>query len=211
MKKIISFSLFGDNYKYLGGILCNIELAKKIYPDWICRVYHDDTVPESYLYEINLYSNVELITMEKTNRCMSLMWRYLAIDDDDVEIMISRDADSRLSYREKKCVDIFMDSDKTLHSIRDNINHPNIMAGMWGIKKNKKINFREKLRDYHTQTDDCDQKFLREEIVPLFSQEYMVHCSSYLNNFPTPKENEYFVGMVFCGTNWGNERGHIFY
>ena len=149
--------------------------------------------------------------MEKTTRCQSLMWRYLAIDDEDVQIMISRDADSRLSYREKKCVDIFMESDKVLHSIRDNINHPNIMAGMWGIKKNNKVNLFKKLSNYNIQTDDCDQKFLREEIVPIFSDSYLIHCSAYLDNFPVKKENEYFVGMVFCGTNWGNDKSHVFY
>jgi hypothetical protein len=211
MKKIITFSLFGDNYKYLGGILCNVELAKIIYPDWVCRIYHDDTVPSSILTEIDSNHNTELVRMEITTRCKSLMWRYLAIDDDDVEIMISRDADSRLSYREKKCVDIFMESDKILHSIRDNINHPNIMAGMWGIKKNKQINLAEKLKDYDIQSDDCDQKFLREEVASIFSNQYMIHCSAYLNNFPVKKENEYFVGMVFCGSNWGHKTSHIFY
>ncbi len=211
MKKVITFSLFGDNYKYLGGILCNIELAKIIYPEWICRIYYDDSVPENTVKEMGQHPNVEIYRMEKTTRCQSLMWRYLAIDDEDVEVMISRDADSRLSYREKKCVDIFMESDKILHSMRDNVNHPNIMAGMWGIKKNKKVSLSEKLLNYQIQTDDCDQKFLREEIVPIFLDSYLIHCSAYLNNFPVKKENEYFVGMVFCGTNWGHDKSHIFY
>jgi len=34
MKKIISFSLWGDNPVYTQGAIRNAELAKEIYPDW---------------------------------------------------------------------------------------------------------------------------------------------------------------------------------
>ena len=39
MKKIISFSLWGNNKGYYDGAVKNILLAQKIYPDWICRFY----------------------------------------------------------------------------------------------------------------------------------------------------------------------------
>ena len=44
MKKIISFSLWGDNTRYLFGAIQNIELAKIYYPDWICRFYINEFV-----------------------------------------------------------------------------------------------------------------------------------------------------------------------
>jgi len=37
MKKIISFSLWGDNPIYTQGAIRNAELAKEVYPDWVCR------------------------------------------------------------------------------------------------------------------------------------------------------------------------------
>jgi hypothetical protein len=39
MKKIIAFSIWGNNYRYLGGALQNAELALHFYPNWICRFY----------------------------------------------------------------------------------------------------------------------------------------------------------------------------
>jgi len=38
MKKVISYSIWGDNPKYATG-------AIKIYPDWICRFYVGQSVP----------------------------------------------------------------------------------------------------------------------------------------------------------------------
>ena len=38
-KKIISFSLYGDDVKYSLGAIRNVEFAKKYYPGWICRFY----------------------------------------------------------------------------------------------------------------------------------------------------------------------------
>lgn len=136
MKKIISFSLYGDHPKYSIGMLCNVELSKKIYPDWVCRIYFGSSVPTQYIEKLSEYENTELIQMDESeNGIFPMVWRFLAIDDDDIDVMIVRDSDSRLSYREKRCVDIFMESDKLLHSIRDNHNHTDIMGGMWGLKK----------------------------------------------------------------------------
>ena len=36
MKKIISFSLWGDILTYTQGAIKNVELAKEVFPDWIC-------------------------------------------------------------------------------------------------------------------------------------------------------------------------------
>ena len=36
-KKVISFSLYGNDPKYCVGAIKNAKLAKYIYPDWVCR------------------------------------------------------------------------------------------------------------------------------------------------------------------------------
>ena len=41
MKKIIAFSLWGDQPKYTVGAIKNADLAKEIYPDWTCRFISD--------------------------------------------------------------------------------------------------------------------------------------------------------------------------
>ena len=61
-------------------------------------------------------------------------WRWMPLNDKDVTIWISRDADSRLSEREAKLVKQWEESGKTLHSIRDHRCHMHcIMGGMFGI------------------------------------------------------------------------------
>lgn len=39
IKKIIAFSLWGDNPKYTVGAIKNAKLTSEIYPGWISRFY----------------------------------------------------------------------------------------------------------------------------------------------------------------------------
>lgn len=211
MKKIISYSLYGGSKKYWYGMLCNVGQAKIIYPEWICRVYYDSTAPSNAIEELSTNENVELVNMDGITEYFKMSWRFLAIDDDDVEIMICRDADSRLSWREKKCVDIFIESDKLLHSIRDNGNHPDIMGGMWGMKKNNRINIKNELEGFGFPPPDPDQIFLRTKVVNKFTDSYLIHCSTYLNSFPIPRENERFVGEWWDENNQGMPKNYIWF
>ena len=38
-KKVISFSVYGEDSKYLLGAIKNVDIAKKYYPGWVCRFY----------------------------------------------------------------------------------------------------------------------------------------------------------------------------
>jgi hypothetical protein len=212
MKKLITFCLYGQQPKYTYGMISNVEIAKTIFPDWICRIYYGNSVPTDIIDKLKTYDNVELVLMnEGSEYIFPMMWRFLGIDDDDVEVMISRDADARLSYREKVCVDIFMESNYLLHSIRDNLSHNNIMGGMWGIKKNDRVKMKELSKDWEGHYYDSDQKFLREKLVPLFNDSYLIHCSTYLRTFPVEKTNEYFVGGWWDENNFGKPQNYIFF
>ena len=52
MKKVISYSLWGDNPIYTHGALRNLEMAKEIYPEWTCRFYLDKNVPEDIVTKL---------------------------------------------------------------------------------------------------------------------------------------------------------------
>jgi len=39
-------------------VLCNVKIARDIYPGWSCRIYHDDTVPREILAELKASSAV---------------------------------------------------------------------------------------------------------------------------------------------------------
>jgi hypothetical protein len=221
MKKIISFSLYGGHSKYTVGAICNAEIAKKIFPEWICRFYCGTSVPEMVIERLKSYDNCEVILMEEDNKYPNMMWRFLALDDDDVEVMLSRDADSRLSNREKFVVDIFLNSDKLFHSIRDSPHHSNIMGGMWGLKKNDRVNkIGELLEKWKMSVENnwqgnsyhYDESFLRNNLGSIFSDSIMIHCSHYLNNFPVEfDEHKHFVGMWFYEDNEGKPYDYVHY
>lgn len=211
MKKIISFSLYGSDTKYTIGAICNAEIAKIIFPDWICRYYCGESVPNEILDKLKSFSNVEVINMKEDTTYSYMMWRFLPIDDNDTEVMLCRDIDSRLSYREKSCVDLFLESNKLLHSIQDHQLHDNMMGGMWGIKKNNRINMKTLAENWKGGMDYfSDQLFIREIIKPIFIDTYLVHCSSYLHNFPVEKTDNYFVGEIFSD-NRGKPYDYIFF
>ena len=190
MKKIISFSLWGNNPKYTIGALKNANLALTIYPGWICRYYVGKSVPDDIINQLESLNNVEIIKMDEEGNWNSMFWRFYAIDDDDVEIMISRDADSRLSLREKLCVDEFMKSDKLFHSIIDHPFHGGIMGGMWGAKKGLITNIKSLINSWEKTNEwQTDQSFLNTIIRPIIQNSYLLHDSINLKNIPSKREN----------------------
>ena len=46
-RRIIAFSLWGSNPRYLRGALHNALLAPSIFPDWTCRFYVDSSVDQA--------------------------------------------------------------------------------------------------------------------------------------------------------------------
>lgn len=195
MKKIISFSLWGDNPKYTIGALKNANLALTIYPEWICRYYVAKSVPNDIITQLESLSNVEIIKMDEEGDWNSMFWRFYAIDNSDVEIMISRDADSRLTIREKVCVDEFINSDKLFHSIIDHPFHGGIMGGMWGIKRGIVTNIKSLIDSWEkTNQWQTDQSFLNTIIKPIIENSFLLHDSINLKNIPHKRENYEYIG-----------------
>lgn len=205
MKKIISFSLYGDNPKYCIGAIKNIKLQPEIYPGWICRVYINNSVPINYIDEIKKLG-AEVIDMSNTNlEKFGMFWRFLAYDDLDVERFIVRDTDSRLNNREKDAVTEWTLSDKNLHIMRDHPQHGVIiLGGTWGIKNDYRFNMRQLIDEYLKIKNEFiygdDQRFLI-KIHKKYMDSMICHDDffDYPNNFPFPtKRNDFeFVGQVF--------------
>ena len=132
MTKVIAFSLWGENPKYTIGAIRNAELAKKIYPDWEVWMYVSEDVPKNILDEL-ISLNCNVLNMGEGN-WNGMFWRFKPAASSDI-IMISRDTDSRLSYREKAAVDEWLTSDKDFHIMRDHPAHgTQILGGMWVSK-----------------------------------------------------------------------------
>lgn len=132
MKKIISFSLWGNNPKYGVGAILNAQLASKHFPEWECWFYYDKTVPRIYIDALQNFSNSK--TIEVTDESYGAFWRLLPMQKDT--IVLSRDTDSRLSERERNIVYDWLSTNKKVCIIRDHIRHYDffILTGMLAVK-----------------------------------------------------------------------------
>lgn len=199
MKKVISFSLWGSNPKYTIGAIKNIEFAKQLLPEWICRFYVDNSVPEDIILKMK-NGGAEVYKYNIKGDWFSMFWRFLPISDENVECMISRDCDSRISERETAAIKEWLESDKLFHILRDHPFHNvPILGGMWGVKKPLLKNMKNMIKNYgvgnYWQTD---QEFLRDIVYPIVKEFSMVHDSQSIETpFPTTRKDKRFVGQAF--------------
>lgn len=200
--KYLSFSLWGDKPLYNVGTIRNAELWKTIYPDWQMVVYYDNSVPTE---TINKLKELNVITIDMTgNNIFGCFWRFLISDNEDCEYVIFRDSDSRISEREKLAVDEWINSNNTLHVMRDHPAHGipygndsiGILAGMWGVKgklipmTNMVIEFIKNKNDYY----GIDQTFLK-IIYTSFKNDMTTHDEFYEKKpFPIKRVNGRFIG-----------------
>lgn len=198
MKKIIAFSLWGDNPKYTVGAIKNAELASVYYSGWECKFCINSSVPQNIVDTLKSFSNVEVVLMPDEASWSNTFWRFQYADGDDV--FISRDTDSRISYREKKAVDAWLESDKDFHIMRDHKWHGRpILAGMWGCRNGilkgiqNLINTFDKKNYYQV-----DQDFLEFIVYPNIKNNCLVHDEFFENKpFPTKRVTTEFVGEVY--------------
>lgn len=207
MKKVISFSLWGSNQTYHIGAIKNAEIALRLYPDFECWFYiHKETIPQEIIDKLNSMNNTKIIFKSGDivdEKCKPRMWRFEPIDDPEVEIMMSRDTDTRILEREVFAANEWLNSDKLFHIMRDHPHHNfTILAGMFGTKKIPQIMSWKNIMDYYNKTDNrmYDQDFLREYIYPFIKDNSVVHATFHKNethakNFPINYDNELkFVG-----------------
>jgi len=198
--KLISFSLWGTDLKYLQGAVKNAELAQEIYPDWVCRFYVGSSVPYPFILKLQSMNNVQVVEKPSFGDWKGMYWRFEPASENDVEVMISRDTDSRLSYREKAAVDEWINSDKGFHIMRDHPWHKfPVLGGMWGAKKGA-IPDMSRLINTFSQEDKygTDYEFFAQEIIPLIKENVLVHDEFFEGKrFPTVRHGFDFVGRVF--------------
>jgi hypothetical protein len=181
--KIISYSLFGNLDRYTKGMIKNAELALQYMPDWILHVWHDNTVPDEILEELDNFSNVTLKFFDETYPTTAA--RFLSADLGDY--VVFKDADDRISARWITTVNEWIASGIANHIIKD---HPQghsaeILAGMWGTS-NKFIKDMNKLlriyfdNEFRIITRNSDQDFLRDIIYPIIQKDVLYHSENYV-------------------------------
>lgn len=181
MNKIISFSVWGNNKRYLNGSIENIALAKEIYPGWVCRFYCDSEVDSSFISKIKDLGSQVVIMKTANSNWEGLFWRFLPASEDDVDVFISRDIDSRLNEREQAAVAEWLESDKLIHCMRDHIEHNvPILGGMWGCRKGALKKLRSKIDEWGKYDyKGSDQDFLRLNVWEPHKEHILAHDKYY--------------------------------
>jgi len=190
MKKVISFSLWGDNLMYVVGALVNADIAKEQWEGWTCRFYVSDNVPKEAIDDLKQRDNVEVVEMHRDESWNGMFWRFYPASDSDVDVAIFRDADSRLNIRDKAAVEEWLQSDKGVHIMRDNCQHGwTICGGMWGTKKGALTNLKELIEDSDMikkkefNKHGIDQIFLQYEVYANILTDVFVHDDWFPNGF----------------------------
>lgn len=197
--KVVAFCVYGKNPKYSKGIIKAVESAITYYNDWEIWVYVCNNgelcVPEETINNLKRIK-CKIILYEDYSSgltCEGMFRRFTLFNDETVDYWISRDADSRCTLREKKMVDEWVDSKKTIHTILDHGCHRDVMGGTFGVCN---INLREKYPEKVIDIDNFlynlvivkgkqinkyndDQEWLRS-----FLQEIVVKYNDFLVHIP---------------------------
>lgn len=198
--KLITFSIWGTNPKYLLGALRNAELAALIYPGWRMRFYCGSSVPENIVARLQSFPYIEIVRMREAGDWRGLFWRFYPASERGVSVMLSRDADSRLNARESAAVEAWLRSDKDFHVMRDHPYHAvAIPGGMWGVRNGLLGNIRQ-LIDAFPKSDywQVDQHFLSSVVAPIVRYKSLEHDEYYAKKpFPVAALDRQFVGQPF--------------
>jgi len=210
--KVIAFSLWGDDPRYTLGALQNASLAKIVYPGWVCRFYVGKSTPQHIIDLLHEFGNVDIYPMEEQGDWRGMFWRFAPASDPNVDVLVVRDCDSRLWFREKGAVDEWLQSDKDFHIMRDHPYHAvPILGGMWGVRGDL-LKEMDTLIDQYQKGDfwQVDQNFLKEIIYSRIQKNVYIHDSSAMwhkgictgdeKHYPSIRDPYHFVGQAYAGS-----------
>lgn len=177
---VFSFCLYGQPcYKYYTGLLENLEIISKHYPEWKVFVYTGADVPGSFIDTLRS-KGARVFMIPKTGPIM-MMYRFLAIDEPGVDAMLVRDADSRIHMRDRWAINEFISSSFKAHSVRDHPYHGvPLLGGLWGVKSGSIPDGITRFVNRYINVPWAhgkDQDFLQRDIFPLLKGSLLVHTS----------------------------------
>jgi hypothetical protein len=182
MKQAISFSLYGSDLRYCVGAIKNAIIAQQIFDEEYDLIFFvGQSVPSWVISTLRLFPNVQIIQTDAPEDHTAKLWRFLACEL-DYDFVAFRDADARLSLRELKAHEEFIESGLDAHIMKDHPighNYP-INAGMFTVRSALFKDIRTliesvEIKDYYTQ----DQDFLRNLIYPRIQFSCFVHDEFY--------------------------------
>lgn len=139
--KNISYCLYGSDLKYYIGAERNLIINSKLLPDWNTIIYYSvDNFLNEYVEKLSLLGAkmIEVSSLQVSRYIgYPMFWRYLIFYSKTPSII--RDLDSRISLREVKYIEKWMESDLNYFIIRDHPWHSPVPGGLFGLKDSKYI------------------------------------------------------------------------
>jgi hypothetical protein len=197
MNKIIAMSVWGKDPRYIIGAKRQIELAKEFYPDWIIRLYVDDTSSFAGIPNIDL--------REVRDGTYGMFWRFEVLFEDN--ICLVRDSDSRITIREAMAVNEWLDGHKKFHTFKDHDAHYEfpIIGCAFGYRGKLHSDVKEKMQQYIKNYPFYlgDQFFLRDIVWPMVKDDALVHSmkEGWFKESRAKLKNRY----SFCGNGYTEE------
>jgi hypothetical protein len=170
-------SLWGRDEFYCRGAVENARLAPALYPGWTLRIYCDPQVP--VLDELGALG-VDVRLLPDPGGFAAAFWRFLPVAEPEIDSVIVRDADSRLTVRERAAVDAWLASGEAAHVMRDHPGHRHwpMMGGMWGARRGLLPDIRQRMARFRCRSrKGDDQRFLAFEVWPVIRERCLVHSS----------------------------------
>jgi len=145
-QRVVSFSFYGrPKPRYLHGVKANLDALHLHFPGWLLRLYvdHHSLDPATMHQLIDLASDPAMdlcIGLEHEGLDLStrngMLWRFLPLLDQLVDVVLVRDLDSRLSAREAAAVSDWLNATQfAVHVMRDHPSHSwPMLGGMWGAR-----------------------------------------------------------------------------
>lgn len=207
MVSVFSFCLYGPyNVRYYPGMIENIEVIRNEFPDWKVYVYIAPDVTLDMKHTLSSYPNV-LLRETGVLGPINMIHRFFAIDEDDVDVMFVRDADSRVFWKDRWAIQDFIGRPTFVaHAIRDNRMHTSrMMGGLWGIRKSAGLSIAQEYATFRGVDYGFghDQSFLCDVIYPKVKDRLLVHYSNqrkfddeHAIEFPFEWSVKAFCGMV---------------
>ena len=191
--KIFSFCLYGTDSYYYTGLLENIAILQQYYPDFSVYVYLGECDPSWTLPD-----SVTVIHTGKVGP-INMLFRYKAVEIADIGFV--RDTDSRITERDRWCIDRFLQSSFSFHIIRDHIWHKSkIMGGMFGWKERISVDFDEN----NPSGYGYDEMILSNTLYPRILDKTLVHTNingykgEHSERITLPqKDTRDFIGNVY--------------
>lgn len=180
MKQVIAYSLYGSDNRYMIGAIKNALLAQKHFAGYEIRFYTGASVPDWTRSTLALIPNVQLVDCDGPEDHTAKLWRFKALADQTADVVLSRDADARLTRRERLAHEDFLASRLDFHIMKD---HPTghdykISAGMFAARRGAIApNLEPNLEpgNYYT----ADQDWLAEQIWPRIKDNCLIHDETY--------------------------------